>query len=92
MNPEDRAFRILKVDLENGETTILVKNGLIGPVASQLVRTESGTKAHRIVRKFGHVLHKCGDVQYGKRDFDTDDDEDVDPSVVIGDFRPSNPD
>lgn len=90
MNPEDRAFRVLKVDLENGETTIVIKNGLIGPVASQLTIMDSDRKAYRIVRKLGHVLHKCGDGQYGKRDFD-ENDTDVDPSVIIGDFRPSNP-
>ncbi len=82
----DTAFEIVKIDLEAGETTVVIKNGIIGPISNQLRGTSTHRKASSILRKLGYVLGDCGDMQYGKEDFDIEE-TDIDPETVVGEFK-----
>jgi len=62
----DPAFEVLYIDLESGKTTITIQKGIMGATANQLKNTSPQRKGSTILRKLGHVLAECGDVQYGK--------------------------
>ncbi len=66
------AFEILEVNVATGETTVVIQKGIMGPLCNQLKNTSNRRKASSIVKKLGHVLSDCGDIQYGKKIEDTD--------------------
>lgn len=61
------AFTVSKVDVETGETTIIIQKGILGPLANQLKSTKNQRKGASILRKLGYVLSQCGDMQYDKK-------------------------
>lgn len=64
------AFEVRTVDVETGETVIVVQRGIIGAMANQLKATRNQRKGASILRKLGHVLSECGDIQYNKENSD----------------------
>lgn len=74
----DPAFEIISVNTCTGETIVSIQKGIIGATANQLKTTSDKRKGASIVRKLGHVLSDCGDIQYGRNVEDTD----IDPSLV----------
>ena len=74
----DQAFEVVEVNTKTGETTIVVQKGIIGAMANQLKNTNNQRKSAGILRKMGHVLSDCGDVQYGGEV----DKTDLDPDIV----------
>ncbi len=74
----DPAFEITEVNTATGETIVVIQKGIIGPMANQLIATPNSRKGPGILRKLGHMLSKCGDIQYGKPVEGTD----IDPSIV----------
>ena len=75
----DPAFRVDEVNLETGETVLIVQRGIIGALANQLKNTSNRRKGASIVRKMGYVLAECGDIQYGGDVGETD----IDPEIVL---------
>lgn len=75
----DPAFRVDEVNLETGETVLIVQRGIIGALANQLKNTSNRRKGASIVRKMGYVLAECGDIQYGGSVEETD----IDPEIVL---------
>jgi len=75
----DPAFRVDEVNLETGETVLIVQRGIIGALANQLKNTSNRRKGASIVRKMGYVLAECGDIQYGGKVEETD----IDPEIVL---------
>ena len=63
----DPAFRIEHIDTNTGETTIVIKKGILGAMSNQLKQTARHRKGARILQKLGYVLSDCGNVQYGKK-------------------------
>ncbi len=74
----DPAFEVIEVNIKTGETTLIIQKGILGAMGNQLKNTSNQRKGASIIRKMGHVLSACGDVQYGKDVADTD----VDPEWV----------
>jgi len=74
----DPAFEVLEVNTKTGETTLIIQKGILGAMGNQLKNTSNQRKGASIIRKMGHVLSACGDIQYGKDVADTD----VDPELV----------
>ena len=74
----DPAFEVVEVNVETGETTLIVQKGIIGAMANQLKNTSNKRKGSSILRKMGYVLSDCGDVQYGAKTKETE----LDPSLV----------
>jgi len=60
----DPAFKIAKVDIGTGETTVIIQKGILGGLANQLKGTSDQRKGFSIMRKLGHMLSSCGDLQY----------------------------
>ncbi len=74
----DPAFEVVEVNTKTGETTLIIQKGILGAMGNQLKNTSNQRKGASIVRKMGHVLSTCGDIQYGKDVADTD----MDPELV----------
>lgn len=74
----DPAFEIIDINIETGETTVIIQKGIIGALANQLKNTSSRRKGSSILRKLGYVFADCGDVQYGGNVEETD----LDPNLV----------
>ncbi len=87
---DSRAFRFTKVDLDTGETTIVVKKEILGSLGRQLRETDNRRKGFSSLRKMGWMFGQFGDLQYDPDGFDIED-TDIDPFIITGDFRPSNP-
>lgn len=62
----EHAFEIAEINLDTGETVLIIKKGILGAMANQLKSTSSRVKGSSILRKLGYVLAECGDVQYGE--------------------------
>lgn len=75
----DPAFEIIEVNTKTGETTLVIQKGILGAMGNQLKNTSNQRKGASIIRKMGHVLSACGDIQYGKDVADTD----VDSELVV---------
>jgi len=60
-----QAFRIENIDVETGETVVVIQKGIIGALSNQLKNTAAHRKGAKIIRKLGYVLGECGDMQYG---------------------------
>lgn len=73
-------FDVVKVDITTGETFFKVQKGIIGALANQLKDTTNRRSGGSILRKLGHKLADCGDIQYGSRNVD---ETEIDPSRVI---------
>jgi hypothetical protein len=76
-NRNNPAFEIIEVNTKTGETTIVIQKGIMGSLANQLKNTNDRRRGASILRKMGHVLSDCGDVQYGGEISKTDLDPDV---------------
>ncbi|UCG02561.1 MAG: hypothetical protein JSW11_00930 [Candidatus Heimdallarchaeota archaeon] len=86
MSNNNPAFDV-KVDLSRGETIIVLKNSILGAISHQLMETTNRRRGHTILRKLGHTLSDCGDLQYGKR---TIEDTQIDPKKVVYESEISN--
>lgn len=75
----DPAFEVVEINTKTGETTLVIQKGILGAIGNQLKNTSNQRKGASIIRKMGHVLSACGDIQYGKDVADTD----VDPELVV---------
>lgn len=75
----DPAFKIAKVNLSTGETTIVIQKGILGGLANQLKGTSEKRKGYTIIRKLGHLLSSCGDLQYDK----STDEPGIDPEIIV---------
>lgn len=64
--PRSHAFDILSINIPEGATVIVIQKGVLGAMANQLKKTPDSRKCGSILRKLGHELSYCGDVQYGK--------------------------
>lgn len=82
---DNRAFRLTKVDLGAKETTFIIKNGILGPMGNQLITTSPDRSAYTVLRKLGHILKQCGNMQHGDDNFDIEE-TDIDPSIVVGEI------
>ena len=78
----DPAFEVVEVDKTTGGTTVFIKRGLLGSLSNQLKATDDRRAGAGILRKLGHVLSECGDIQYGSKDVD---DTTIDPNIVTED-------
>ena len=76
------AFRVDEVNLETGETVLIIQRGIMGALANQLKNTSDRRKGASIVRKMGYVLAQCGNIQYGENVEQTD----IDPEIVLGEL------
>jgi len=83
----DPAFEVVEINLATGETTIIIKKGIVGAMANQLKNTSNRRKGSSILRKLGYVLSDCGDIQYGGEVNKTD----IDPDLVTNEDEVSNP-
>lgn len=75
----DPAFEIVEVNVETGETTVVLQKGIMGALSNQLKNTSNRRKGASILRKLGYVLADCGNVQYGGAVGDTG----LDPTIVV---------
>lgn len=74
----DPAFEIIEVNVETGETVVVIQKGIIGALANQLKNTSNRRKGSSILRKLGYVLSECGDKQYGGSTGESDKDKSED--------------
>jgi hypothetical protein len=79
----DPAFKVTRVNLETGETTIVIQKGILGALGNQLQTTSNQRSGAGIIRKMGFTLKDCGDLQYGEKEVDQTE---IDPEIVEGEF------
>jgi hypothetical protein len=71
-------FEIVEVNISTGETLIALQKGILGSMSKQLKNTDDFRSCANILRKLGHMLADCGDLQYGGAIEDTN----LKPEVV----------
>lgn len=71
-NNKSQAFTIVEVNEETGETTLIIRKGILGPLANQLKQCPTQRKSFSIIRKLGTILGECGDKQYSKSEIKDD--------------------
>ena len=70
---KNQAFTVVDINEETGETTLIIRRGILGPLANQLKQCPKQRKSFSIIRKLGTILGECGDRQYSKKGTIDDD-------------------